>query len=283
MNVQCSQSHDNIAGSAFCSTCGQPLTAAQALTGVPSGVAPQAHAETPQVDAPQPPVPTTDPHDAADAPAGPPPGVPYADAAARGSHLGRPPVSPPARSNNLLIGGVTAAAVLALIGAGVVFALVGDDDGGSATTNGKTLRGISMLFDEDGGIEGSWDDCNGGGGYDDFSAGMRLSVKGTSDEIVGTGDVVNVTEANLEDVVRAELDGGDESPIGLDSTTQEAGVEELREFLETTEGTFCMLYFEADIESSDYYSVELASRGDLSFSRTELAKQGYVVGVSLGN
>jgi hypothetical protein len=279
MNVQCSQGHDNIAGSAFCSTCGQSLAAAQAPEGVSSGATP----EVPPTAAPQPAAPLANPYAVADdAPVGPPPGVSYAGPAAIGSHLGGP-VASPARSKNLLIGGGIAAAVLALVGVGVAFALVGEDDGGSATANGKTLRGISILVDSDGGVEGSWDDCQGTEGYDDFGTGMRLSVKGASDEIVGTGDVVNVTEENIEDVVRAEFDSGDEQPIGLDATTEKAGVEELRDLLEETEGFLCLLYFEANIEASDYYAVELASRGDLSFSRAELADQGYVVGVSLGD
>ena len=53
--------------------------------------------------------------------------------------------------------------------------------------------------------------------------------------------------------------------------------------LETGEDISCVLYFEAEIEPSEFYSVELASRGGLNFSRKELADQGYVVGYSLGD
>lgn len=160
-------------------------------------------------------------------------------------------------------------------------AAVAGGDGGAAKANGKTLRGIALLFDTDGSVEGSWDSCEGTGGYDDFGAGMRLSVKGKSGEIVGSGSVVNITDENIADVAQAELEG--DSPIGLDSTTVESAETELRELLENGEDILCALYFEADIESSEYYSVELTDRGDLSYSRTELADQGYVVGFSLGD
>ena len=60
-------------------------------------------------------------------------------------------------------------------------------------------------------------------------------------------------------------------------------MDEVRDFLEGAEGNLCALYFEADIDSADYYSVELGSRGDLSYSREDLAEAGYVVGITLGD
>jgi hypothetical protein len=61
-----------------------------------------------------------------------------------------------------------------------------------------------------------------------------------------------------------------------------AAREELLDFLESTEGTGCLLYFEAEIEPSDFYSVEVSSRGELSYSQKDLQEAGYVVGFSLG-
>lgn len=129
-------------------------------------------------------------------------------------------------------------------------------------------------------MEGDWDTCEGTGGYGDFSAGMQLSIKGKDDEIVGTGSVVNITSENIIDVAKAELDG--ENPIGVEANTVDEAADEVRDFLVTGEGMLCALYFEAEIETSDY-SIELGDRGDLSYARSELDKTGWVVSSSLGD
>jgi len=262
MSVQCANGHGNTAGGAFCSTCGTPITAGPAPEGQRTGAVPAATPSTPH------PVPPAAPPYAAapGAPTGPLPRAAHADS--------------PARSKRKLFVVAATVVLLAAVATGAGFALTGSS-GDSATGNGKTIRGIAMLVDTDGSIEGSWDSCEGTGGYDDFEAGMRLSVKGKSDEIVGSGNVVNITDDNIDDVVQAEFDGDD--PIGLDADTPEEAEDELRDLLENGGGMLCMLYFEAAIEPSEYYSVELASRGDLSFSRKELDEQGFVVGISLGD
>jgi len=177
---------------------------------------------------------------------------------------------------------IAAGAALLSVAVVIVTALfVGEGRGGGGDADGDSIRGVAVLVDTSGDVTGSWDDCEGTGGYDDFSAGMRLSIKGGNDEIVGTGHVVNVDESRLEDVVKADWDG---KAIGLEHTDDmDAATDELRDLLESGEGTMCMLYFEADVDRSDYYSIELGSRGDLSFSRKELADDGYVVGISLGD
>ncbi|MCP3423819.1 hypothetical protein [Nocardioides pinisoli] len=186
-------------------------------------------------------------------------------------------------NRNVLVGAGVGALLLILVVGGVLFSVLGDDGDGStaAAKSGKTLRGIAVLFDTDGSVEGSWDDCEGTDGYDDFTSGMSLKITGTNDEIVGSGDVVNVTESNIDDVAQAELDG--DNALGMDATTHEEATAELRDMLETGEGMSCILYFEAAIEPSDYYSVELGSRGALNFSKADLEESGYVVGYSLGD
>lgn len=171
--------------------------------------------------------------------------------------------------------------LLILVVGGILFSVIGGDGSTSAAKSGKTLRGIAVLFDTDGSVEGSWNDCEGTGGYDDFTSGMSLKITGANDEIVGSGNVVNVTEDNIDDVAQAEIDG--DNALGMDATTHDEAVEELRGMLETGEGVSCILYFEAAIESSDFYSVELGSRGALNFSKADLEERGYVVGYSLGD
>ena len=257
MPIQCSNRHENADGAAFCSTCGVPLSG-------PAG-APASGPSMPPATSAMAPAPRLEP-----------------GYYAPGYGPGFPPAPDPAaaaRKRNLLIGSAVGVAAVLILG-GILATQAGGDEG-KAAKDGSTLRGIAVLFDSDGSVEGRWDACEGTGGYSDFGAGMRLSVKGKSDEIVGTGNVVNVTDSNLEDVVQAELDG--DSPIGLDATTLEDGKDELRGWLEDSEEYMCAVYFEADIDPSDYYSVELGDRGDLSYSRDELADQGWVVGITLGD
>ena len=109
--------------------------------------------------------------------------------------------------------------LVALVVAGILFSLLGGGSKPAAKDSGETLRGLAVLFDPDGSMEGSWDDCQGTGGYDDFSAGMSLKITGTNDEIVGSGSVVNVTDANIEDVAQAEMDG--DHVLGMEAASNE--------------------------------------------------------------
>jgi hypothetical protein len=215
---------------------------------------------------------------------------PVASGAYAGAHLAAQPApqeapvdGQPASKRPLILGAGAATLLLIVVLVGVVVSLAGDDGGGGskATGNGQTLRGIAVLLDGDGNVEGTWDTCSGSGGYDDFSAGMALRIRGASDEIVGSGSVVNVTGDNIEDVARAELDG--DHAMGLEGDTLEENVNALREFLIDGEDIACVLYFEAEIEPSDYYSVEMADRGRLDYSKDRLAQEGYVVGINLGD
>jgi hypothetical protein len=105
-------------------------------------------------------------------------------------------------------------------------------------------------------------------------------VKGKTGEIVGTGNVTNIDQSMLGRIVDMDQVGGS---LGLEETNDAAARDELRDFMESMEGLGCLLYFEADIERSDYYSIELAGRGELNYSKKDLAERGYVVGFTLGD
>lgn len=167
-------------------------------------------------------------------------------------------------------------ALLLVAGTVTAVLLTRDDKSGGDFDAGDQLRGVAVLFDMDGSIEGSWDDCEGTGGYGDFGAGMRLSVKGSDGEVVGSGDVTNVDESMMDTLSEMNdksgwLSDGPESP------------EDIEELLRDGEGFMCVLYFEADIKDSDFYAIELGSRGDLSYSREDLEENGFTVSFSLGD
>jgi len=151
-------------------------------------------------------------------------------------------------------------------------------------TESGTIRGIATLsVSNPGDIGGEWDSCAGRGSYSGFSAEMGLSIVGDSGEIVGSGDVVNVTEENLDEVVAADMDAGEEAPLDIASNDPAAARANLRQLLEPLPITGgCVLYFEAEVEPSSYYSIELGRTGALRYSQKELARQGYVVGITVG-
>jgi len=175
----------------------------------------------------------------------------------------------------LLLGGL---ALLGLIATIFYFVAAGRE---------TQLRGVAVLFDsgEDPAITGSWDECEGTGGYSDFGAGMNISLTDREGDIVGTGSVENITEARLTEIVemdRIATDAGNVL-IGIDATDRTAAEDELRSLLKLTEGTTCMLYFSAEVEESDYYSVELASRGALDYSMQEMTESAWILSISLGD
>lgn len=268
MTLYCPNGHENVDVAAFCIACGSPL-APRAASDDP------AIPEAGQTERPAPPhrnAPDEATHVTHSLTGGPAPDLASADT--------RTTV---ASRRGLLIGAVIGVILLVAVVVGITLSLTDGESGRSGAASGNTIRGIAFLLDPDGGVSGDWDSCSGTGGYTDFSAGVRLSVKGADGQIVGSGDVVNVSDQNIEDVVQAEFDG--DSPIGLDEQSDKsAAADELRDLLQSgaDTGIMCMLYFSAEVDRSEYYSIELSHRGDLSYSREDLAKQGYVVGISLG-
>jgi len=188
--------------------------------------------------------------------------------------------APPDSSSKRLAWVAGIATLTVVLGTVVAFsASSGDSSEEVRDERGDTIRGIAILVDPD--VSGSWDACGGTGGYADFEAGARLTVTDKSGDIAGTGSVTNIDESMLDQIV--EVDWAGDAPIGLDATEdKDAAIQELRTLLEDTEGFACMLYLEAEVEDSTYYSIEISDRGALSYSKDELADQGYVVSVSLG-
>lgn len=274
MTNQCANGHDNTPSSAFCSTCGTRIVQSDQSDAAQTR---PTHPQPPQPEA----APTATPVPGVGEPAqggqGQGPATKFGPNAPRGGRGAEMPAS----KRNLFVGIGVGVLLVALVLGGVLFSVLGDDPTTTAKDNGRTVRGIVALYDTEGSLEGSWDDCEGTGGYSDIGAGMSLKVKGANDEIVGSGSVVNISEENIEDVAQAELDG--DHAMGLEATTPEANTEELRDLLELGESISCILYFEASIEPSDYYSIELSERGALNYSKEELAEKGYVVGFSIGD
>lgn len=172
---------------------------------------------------------------------------------------------------------VGALLLVAAVGAGLFF-FVGQSK--------PAIRGVAMLWELDGGgITGDWDSCEGDGGYDDFAPGMSLSLRDGEGNIIGAGDVSNVSADLLPDIValdRLMQDGG-YSFIGLDEQDDDAAADELRETLRSGEGYSCMLYFEGQVSDAEFYTVELSDRGELSYSAEEMRERNFIVSLTLGD
>jgi hypothetical protein len=93
-------------------------------------------------------------------------------------------------------------------------------------------------------VSGTTYDCSSGagGGFSDIAAGTNVTVTDGSGKVIGT----------------SALTGGVQSAKG------------------------CTFDFEVRVPSSDFYKVEVSSRGAQSYSKADLASQGWRVALKLG-
>lgn len=174
--------------------------------------------------------------------------------------------------------------MLALVGAGVgVVVLVAAALAvtGTIGNQGHTINGTWTLTGDEGTTEGNWDSCSGTGGYDDFTAGTPITIRNGEGNIVGSGDVKNFTQETLELTVAAQEDY--DTGLGLDDTGDDPAASTKDVLEKLADATVaCVLYFTADVDDADYYTLTLSRRGDISFSRADLEKNGWWVALSLG-
>jgi hypothetical protein len=111
------------------------------------------------------------------------------------------------------------------------------------------------------------------GRFDDFGAGMNVTVRDVAGEIVG-GSTRNLTSA---DIPEGYDDMSDPEKDEL-SALASAAV-----FAEALEDPFCIVVFEdLEIKSADFYEIEVGRRGGLSYSADELKERDYFADLSLG-
>lgn len=142
--------------------------------------------------------------------------------------------------------------------------------GGSGDDSGQAITGTASLVSED--VAGDWDDCTGTGGYDDFGAGMDVTIRDEDGTIVGSGTTRNLT---VDDQTVTTDPEADLSP--LESAAMGA------EMLPFMEGTACVIWFDVPVEGADFYEVSVGSRGEMTYSRDELEDIEWHVDLSLGD
>ena len=134
----------------------------------------------------------------------------------------------------------------------------------------KSVQGVMVLADEDN-VFGSWDECIGRGGYDDFGPGMNVTVRDGSGNIVGSGGSEWFSE---DDLPPRDADGDDRTELQKAAAAAKLSGEA---------GRACSVKFDVPIESADFYEIEVGKRGALSYSASELEENGYWVALTLGN
>jgi hypothetical protein len=129
-------------------------------------------------------------------------------------------------------------------------------------------------------VIGNWDSCSGTGGYDDFGAGMDVTIRDQDGKIVANANTQSLDRDIMSDLytnVASEMDRV------FGSSTMSEGIALLVDGATNSFFTFCTVYYEAEVPLREFYEIEVGSRGSLAYSKSELEEFSFVVYSSLGN
>ena len=104
---------------------------------------------------------------------------------------------------------------------------------------------ITGTFTLASGVEGSSTDCHGTGGYDDIRANLAVIVRSGDGEIIATGSL-----------------GKGVFPPGAGHT--------------------CAFPMTIAVPKSDFYSIEVGHRGELTYSFDDMVARGWTVALTIG-
>jgi hypothetical protein len=141
----------------------------------------------------------------------------------------------------------------AMVGIGLAGALALAGCGGDDGSSDRVLSGTFTLTDssEIGRPSGAGGPCYGTGGYDDIESGLRVVVNDGEGKTLATGRLgTSSYEQNPQYPILGECVFPIEVPEGL--------------------------------PRADFYSIEVGSRGELTYSYDEMEANGWTVSFSLG-
>ena len=110
---------------------------------------------------------------------------------------------------------------------------------------------------------GSWNGCSGIGGYNDFGSGMDVSIRDADGKIIGTTSTRNFSTSDLS--------SDDEDLKSAAVSTQE-----------NSELACGIVYGPISVPKSEFYEVEIGSRGTLTYSHEELVAANFWTFSTLG-
>jgi len=198
--------------------------------------------------------------------------------------------------------GAAAVGILA-VGLGAVLISNHDSDPngvpGAAT---RHLRGTFTLVD--GGINGSGTTCHGTGPYNDFRPGLDATFRDADGDVVGTGQLRNMTETDVDWLIEDDthtgfLDNPGFRPIlpdGLPSNTTDYGTDverRARSLLaidDFSTGMKCTMVFDIEVDPATTYVLEDGSAGsstyaaaDQTYASQQLADVGDFINIVRGS
>jgi hypothetical protein len=110
---------------------------------------------------------------------------------------------------------------------------------------------------------GTWNDCSGIGGYSDFGSGMDVSIRNGDGKLIGTTSTRNF---KAEDLSSSDKDLKDTAKLAKDSP----------------ELSCTVFYGPISVPRSDFYEVEIGSRGTLTYSYEDLKAVNFWTFSTLG-
>lgn len=146
----------------------------------------------------------------------------------------------------------------------------------SCSPSGKVLNGTLTLFDY-GEISGSWDDCEGTGGYSNVSAGNPITIKNQDGKIIGGPSFQNLDEKGLEIYVKSNPKTYKYKEVGV-----KAAIVEAKSWLKDNEDSVCVLYFSERLNEVPDAIEVVTRRGTLSYTKRELDEGKWIIDWSLG-
>lgn len=142
----------------------------------------------------------------------------------------------------------------------------------------QQVQGVLILSGEVGNVEGSWDSCGGTGGYSDVSAGAASTVRDGDGAIVGTLEVENMSTEKLRHFIEAD----DQYSLGWGANGEYDTTYELLKTGAELKYS-CWLYVSGEVNSAEFYTIEIGKRGGLSYSKDQLSGHGWWFTMSLGS
>lgn len=134
------------------------------------------------------------------------------------------------------------------------------------------LRGYLTVSGGDGHVSGTWDDCEGTGGYADLDPGMFVTISDAAGIKVGGSSLTSVSPVDFHWLATTRFFASERI----------ANPNEVEALLEELEGFTCMMVFEVDVAKSDFYTLSTGKRGESTYSYEELAADDFVIGLEIG-
>ena len=138
--------------------------------------------------------------------------------------------------------------------------------------NAKTITGFLILSDYES-VRGSWNSCEGTGGYSDIDAGSNVSIENEDGKVISAASWRNLDEKAVTLLAENEIVGSE-----VDTVTK------VKQELADLESIVCVLYFQADLQgnSANIYQIK-TRRGEMTYTEQQLQERDYVIVLSLGD